>query len=127
MIDDRKYLGTTVKYPLVVENGKVSLATGDEAVKQSVLDIIQTSVGEIFFNNEYGSEIEKALFEPNDNISNSLAEIYIIQALKKWEKRVNFVESSITREDGKVTIEVTYRLLNINELTTVSYTLGINT
>ena len=45
------------------ENKDLNLLENENAVKQSIINILLTNVGERHFNPDYGSDINKVLFE----------------------------------------------------------------
>lgn len=124
----REYLGTTIAYPIVIANGKAVLVSGVDAVRQSVLDILQTQIGEVAFNREYGSEVTRLLFEQTDEILIGSLEVYITDALRIWERRVNFVRTliNIDTDNGLIHITCQYYLLNQNELESTTFTYNRN-
>lgn len=122
MKDDRLYLGTTIAFPLVVVDGKLLTVNGNQAVEQSVKDILCTQIGEVFFNREYGSDVEENLFELCDEVIASMLELSIAKALETWEKRVIFVNSETILDNESVQVTVWYRILGQNELKSTAYT-----
>lgn len=120
--EDKAYLGTTVVYPFVVVGGSVTTITGEQAVKQSVLDILSTQIGEVFFNRGYGSDIKEQIFDPNDLVLAQMLELSAAKALKKWEKRITFVGSKAVISNAQISITVAYRIMGQNELASTAYT-----
>ena len=122
MRDDRLYLGTTIAFPMVVVDGKLLTVSGNQAVEQSVKDILCTQIGEVFFNREYGSDVDENLFELCDEVAANMIELSIAKALDTWEKRVKFVSSETILDDERVHVTVNYRILGKNELKSTAYT-----
>lgn len=122
MNNDKLYLGTTIAFPFVVSNGKLATVSGEDAVAQSVRDIIGTQLGEVFFNRYYGSEIEDVLFEMCDEVSANMIELSVAKALETWEKRINFVECVTVLTEDYAEVSVKYQILGQNELKSTAYT-----
>lgn len=122
MRDDRLYLGTAIAFPMVVVDGRLLTVSGNQAVEQSVKDILCTQIGEVFFNREYGSDVDENLFELCDEVAANMIELSIAKALDTWEKRVKFVSSETVLDDERVHVTVNYRILGQNELKSTAYT-----
>lgn len=107
---DRNYLGQGLKYPFEVTNGKITLVSGNTKVKQSIYDILSTPLGSLFFNRSYGSRLFESLFEQNDSILATLLENDIVDALEKWEKRIEVGEITFDFESNIVNITINYKI-----------------
>ena len=75
-------------------------------VHYSILQILGTPIGSRVIEVEFGSRLRECLFEPIDEITISLARLYTIQAIERWEPRVflNDVAVSINHDLGVVQI-----------------------
>lgn len=78
----------TVPGLVVSETGRLALAEGSAAVRQSLLLLLSTSPGERVMRPEYGCELRRLIFSPNDNTTAGLARHYVQQAISRWEPRV---------------------------------------
>lgn len=67
------------------------LVEGVEAVRQSILNILNTPKGTRFFMPEFGSNLHKILFEPMNQTTELMLMNEIYVALKRWEPRVNLI------------------------------------
>ena len=65
-----------------------TLAEDIETVYQSITNILNTPIGERFFNPEFGSNLESILFEPMDSITEAKIFRLVIEAIERWEPRV---------------------------------------
>lgn len=83
-------LGRSFKYPLQpTDRGQVAKVEGVESINQSIYSILSTPLGTAFYQEDRGSLLHTLSFEPNDDILLSLLDYYIVESLKKWEKRIN--------------------------------------
>lgn len=98
----------------VTKSTKVSY--GEEKIHNSIHMILSTKLGERVFLPEFGSNLHKILFEPNDLIAEDLARIYIEDALGRWEKRIVIkgIELGNRSGDNTVPIAIYYSLRNTN-------------
>lgn len=85
-------------------------------VRSSIYQILGTWIGERVMEPEFGSRLRELLFEPIDDIAIALARVYTIQAIERWEPRIqlNDVVASIEPEQGVLTIYASYTLVNRN-------------
>ena len=63
---------------------------------------------------EFGSRLPELIFEPIDEIVIALARVYVIQAIERWEPRVQLNEVAITinPDQGIVEIYGSYVIVN---------------
>lgn len=81
-------------------------------VRSSIYQILGTKQGERVMEPEFGSRVHELLFEPIDEITISLARVYTIQAIERWEPRVvlNDVEVRIAIDYGRLEIYGIYEI-----------------
>jgi phage baseplate assembly protein W len=101
-------IGIGLTYPTELTNGSWDLVTGNDLIKQSIFSILETPMGSRFFNPDFGSDINELLFEQNDVIVESLARVFIKDALEKWEKRVKFKAIGFRRETAVLYIKISF-------------------
>lgn len=118
---DRAYLGTGIKYPLLLKGGAIQLQDGDKLIEQSIITILNTPKGSRFFLPEYGSRIKELIFETNDDILEDLLRVFIYEAIRDWEKRAEFVGVSFTRGVDVTNCTIAYRILPSNEVNSFIY------
>jgi phage baseplate assembly protein W len=103
------FLGKGMKYPFrfqsVSGGTDVSAATSREHdhIRESILQILGTRPGERLMNPEFGSRLHDLVFEQNDEILKGLIRHYVIDAIKRWEKRV--VITAVSFDDTPQTID----------------------
>ena len=61
----------------------------EQAIARSVRNIVFTTPGEKFFDEDFGSKISESLFENIDPVSANLIQQEIRQSIKNYEPRVN--------------------------------------
>jgi phage baseplate assembly protein W len=103
------FLGIGLKYPFqfqsVFGGTEVSATTSrdHEHIRESILQILGTRLGERFMNPEFGSQLNDLVFEQNDEVLKGLIRHYVIDAIKRWEKRV--VITCVTFDDAPQNID----------------------
>lgn len=89
----RKYLGQGLKFPFEVDPyGRIALQNDIELVKQSLDILFREPLATEFFREHYGSQVREVLFEPNDAIARGLLDYFIVDAIQKWENRIQLVD-----------------------------------
>lgn len=96
--------------------GRTISNSGVERINQSIYHILSTRIGTRFFIPEFGSNLYKLVFEPNDYILKDLLIRYIAEALDRWEPRINnlTVAPDLEKHENIVPVYLTYTLINTN-------------
>ncbi len=103
------FLGKGLKYPfrfqLISGGTEVSIATSrnHDHIRESILQILGTRPGERLMNPEFGSKLNDLVFEQNDEVLKGLIRHYVIDAIKRWERRV--VINGVTFDDAPQNID----------------------
>lgn len=118
---DFKYLGTAMKHPVQLQAGRAVLQSGLPVIDQSIGSILATPIGSKFFLPEYGSRLHELIFEMNDEVLIGLLRQFVFEALRKWEKRCNFVDIEFTLEGNKIDVVVRCIVLPSNEIRSYVY------
>lgn len=88
------FLGKGWRYPVEVDRaGGIALAGEEEAVRQSILIILGTAPGERVMRPHFGCNIHDLVYAPNNLNTASLAAHFCVEALSKWEPRIEEVEA----------------------------------
>ena len=99
-----KIIGTWIKFPLSTpvdspKNILLETKTGIDVIYQSIYLILSTRLGERFNNPEFGSKLFNLLFEPRDEFLNSLIRMHVVDAIKRWERRITITAVDIQEVD----------------------------
>ena len=82
-----KFLGVpypVVKHPL----GLFHAQGGVEQIKSDLLALLLTNFGERVMLLDYGTDLDRYIFEPNDDILKEQVRTAISTAIAKWEPRI---------------------------------------
>ena len=93
--------------------GDLPVLKNERAINASIRNIVQTIPGEKFFNNLFGSEVRSQLFEQFDVTTTIVLEQQIIEAIERFEPRVDnlSVEVSARPDRNELGITVSYRIV----------------
>jgi phage baseplate assembly protein W len=116
------FLGKGLKYPFrfqsVSGGTEVSTATSQkhDHIRESILQILGTRPGERLMNPEFGSKLHDLVFEQNDEVLKGLIRHYVIDAIKRWEKRVIVTEvsydsSPVNTDRNILLVRIAYRVI----------------
>lgn len=97
----------------VSPQGRIEMVAEAESVRQSILLLLTTSPGERVMRPDYGCELRRLVFSPNDDTTAGLAIHYVRQALDRWEPRARVVRLDARPSGdaaGRLDIELEYVL-----------------
>jgi len=69
--------------------------TDDRAIKSDLMHLIMTNKGERFYNPEFGTNLRRYIFEPNDNFTYSQIRDEITETVKKYIPNLKIDEVKI--------------------------------
>jgi phage baseplate assembly protein W len=97
--------------------GDINLKEDAEAVKQAMIDILLTKVGEREYQPLYGSKIHTILMEKMNDITSLRLRDEIRVALENWEPRINITNVEIIRypDDKYYDVFIYFDLLRLSE------------
>jgi hypothetical protein len=83
--------------------GGIETVVDDEAIRQSLLLLISTRPGERVMRPEYGCDLSRLVFSPNDDTTAGLAIHFVRQAVERWEPRVEILRVDANRDPEEAT------------------------
>ena len=99
--------------------GDVALKKNEQAVRQSVLNILLTNRGEKPFDPNFGSNITSQLFENFDPIVESILDEQIRVAVANYEPRAKILDVSVSGNDANsLNIDVKFKIVSPSETVT---------
>jgi phage baseplate assembly protein W len=116
------FLHTFLPHP---NTGQISRKTNEDAIKLALRNLIMTNKYERLRNPEYGGHIHKYLFEPFNEVTNSVIRRNVKETIEKYEPRV-YVEDVIVRgeeETNQLFISIFYIIIMSEEKQQLDLTL----
>lgn len=96
------------------------LVEEEQAIEQSIENILETPIGSRFFQPEFGSNILNMIYEPLTEDNALVLFFMIVEAIRKWEPRVEVdpVQSRVTinRDDYEYVVAIVYRIVKSNKV-----------
>lgn len=95
----------------------VAVKTNEEAIKQSIRNLIQTNKGERLYQPNIGGDIKRLLFENNTPQTLILMREVIGEAIKAYEPRANVIDLVIApnEEQNAIAVSITFNVINRQE------------
>ena len=120
---DNSFLGKGVSLSFDIgSDGAIKLSSLQELIKESIFIILSTKLGERVMNYNFGCEIHELMFEINNSSTQARARMYVDNAIKRWEPRVEVksveVESVAKNE---IVIDVSYYIKDSNVVDNLVY------
>lgn len=97
----------------VAHTGAIDMVEEHAAVRQAVLLLLSTRPGERIMRPDYGCELHRLIFAPNDNTTAGLAIHYVRRALERWEPRIQVLHLDANRHPDdaeRLDISLEYRV-----------------
>lgn len=119
-----KYLGTGLSFPLQSNvQGGLKLSAEAQKVKESIWLILRTDLGERVYRPDFGCRLSELAFAPLNNDTLLRIKIYVLEALRKWEPRIDVDEVRADPDTiaGRVNIVIDYRLKSHPDLYSFVY------
>lgn len=116
---EQEYLGQGLKYPFRFQKHRggseisVSSSYEHEHIRESILQILQTSPGERLLNPEFGSRLKELVFENNTDLLKTLLRYHIAKALEQWEKRIRLtaIEFDESADGNTLPVRISYTVI----------------
>ena len=101
---------TFKRHPL---NDDIIALKNEQAIARSVRNIVFTTPGEKFFDEDFGSKINEALFENIDPISANVIQQEIRQSITNYEPRVNLrgVKVNPNYDNNEFNVTIVYEII----------------
>jgi len=97
----------------VAATGALEMVEQHAAVRQAVLLLLSTMPGERVMRPEYGCELHRLAFSPNDDTTAGLAIHYVRRALERWEPRIQLLQVDAGRspeDPSRLDVTLEYRV-----------------
>ncbi len=107
---------------------RINTVDDNAAVRQSVLMILSTRPGERIMRPDYGCDIYRLLFSPNDDTTAALAIHYVRQAITRFEPRVKILalDAGANPEDpALLNIHLSYQVRITNKTDQIDFSVNL--
>ena len=103
----------------------VSVVKNDNAIKQSIKNLVLTNPGEKHFQPLVGSRVFNLLFEPLDAFTADAVKDEVINTINQYEPRVELTDVVVVPidEGNKLSITIEYRIVGLPVVETIDFVL----
>ena len=111
------FYGTGWAFPLNASGGRLEMASDEASIAQAILIILQTNKGERVMMPDFGCDLEKLLFSPDNKTTFHIAEQSVERALSEWEPRIKVLGVSAgpdANDMSRLLIKVEYLVRSKN-------------
>lgn len=108
-------------------SGGIELVSHEASVRQSVMLLLSTSRGERVMRPDYGCDLRRLVFSPNDDTTAGLAIHYVRQAVTRFEPRVDVlrIDAGAGDEGNRLDIVLEYRVRSSRSIEEVRLSLDL--
>jgi len=119
----RKYSDFNLDFTAHPVTGDITKKLNENAIAQSIRNLLLTSHYERPFKPQLGSNVKKFLFEPIDNITTSLIQDSIFETLRNYEPRITIQEVVATPnyDEQRYDVNITFFVKNSIEPLTINF------
>jgi uncharacterized protein len=117
--DAKAFLGKGWSFPVRLDpsTGDVAIAVFEEDIRQAILIILRTALGERVMRPDFGAGLETLVFEPVNTTTMALTKHRVEQGLVTWEPRIDVNDVQVTtdptiRNTLRISIGYTVRATN---------------
>lgn len=93
----------------------IAILKNENSIARTLRNIVLTANGEKFFDQNYGGEIQKSLFESFDNVSASIIKEKVRNSIENYESRVRIINLDIipNEEYYQYDVSLVYEIVGI--------------
>lgn len=95
--------------------GDAPVSSSQVAIRQSIFNIMNTTAGQRPLNPQFGANLAAYLFEPFDEETGGNIGNLLLNALPRWEPRIEITRIDVTMnfDDQTYSVNIFYRILTI--------------
>lgn len=106
----------------------IEMVEGSASIRQSILLLLSTIPGERVMRPEYGCDIHRLIFSPNDDTTAGMAIYYVRRALERWEPRIQITRLDAGRSPEspeRLDIVLEYRILATQQVQALPFSINL--
>ena len=121
----RNFDDLNIALPLNPFTKDIYSVKNENAIKQSIKNLVLTIPGEKPFQPLVGSQVNRLLFEPMDAFTADAIKDEIINTIKQHEPRVNLTKVEVLPvfEQNKINVSVEYRIIGLPVVENITFVL----
>jgi len=126
MTDAKAFLGKGWSFPIQFDpgTGDIAIVAYEEDIRQAILLILQTKLGERVMRPDFGAGLEALVFEPVNTTTMALVQQRVQEGLITWEPRINVNSVEVTTDPvarNTLNISIGYTVRSTNTFYNLVY------
>lgn len=105
--------------------GQVARASGAEKLKQNLVHILLTAVGERVMRRDYGGGLHQLVHDPNNDALRAITQHQITKSIGRWEPRVLLQSLTISQQGATLSAEIRYVVRTSGQRESLSVPIGL--
>lgn len=121
----RSFKDVGMNFRLNANTKDVAAVINDNAIKQSIRNLILTVPGEKPFQPSIGSRVSELLFEPLDNFTSDAVRQEVINTIQQYEPRVTLTSVKINTRfsENAFDVVIEYKIVGLPTVETIEFVL----
>jgi uncharacterized protein len=126
LTDAKAFLGKGWSFPIHLDpgTGDIAIVAYEEDIRQAILLILRTKLGERVMRPDFGAGLETLVFEPVNTTTMALAQHRVQEGLIGWEPRINVNSVEVTTDPvarNTLNISIGYTVRSTNTFYNLVY------
>ncbi len=105
--------------------GGVAQESGPEKLKENIIHILLTGVGERVMRRDYGGGIRQLIHDPNNDALRAIVQRQIAKSIGQWEPRVQLQGLTVSQQEGTLVVELQYVVRRTGQPQSLSVPIGL--
>lgn len=123
---DKDIIGFSIPFRINPATGGVAVQEdGAEKLKENIIHILLTGVGERVMRRNYGGGVRQLVHDPNNEALKAIIQHQIGRSISLWEPRVMLESVSVSQQDGTLIAELQYTIRRTQQPQNLSVPIGI--
>ena len=110
---NKEFLGRGWSFPFYFDaaSGAVAYSEFEENIRQNIMIVIGTKVGERQMLFDFGCRIHELIFAPSNSSTAREAANYVEESLLRWEPRIEVLKVNAAFDpSGAIIVQISYRI-----------------
>lgn len=116
--------GFSIPFRIDPTTGGIAQQAGDEKLKENIIHILMTRLGERVMRRAYGGGVHDMIHDPNNDALVALAQHQIATAIALWEPRVLLQGLEVFQDGGQLLIRLSYTVRRTNQAESIALPVG---
>lgn len=117
--------GFTFPFHFDPARGGVASESGAEKLKQNLIHLLLTGVGERVMRRDYGGGLQQLIHDPNNDALRAITQHQIAKSIGRWEPRVLLQSVTITEQGATLIAEIRYVVRSTGQRESLSVPIGL--